>query len=591
MTARSQRRKRAADDRGAVLVLAAMLMGAVLALSAIVVDLGYLRTSAQLDQSIADFAALAAGESLGANDPVGACEEAIGYLNTNASGMPAISAVGFCTQAGNNVGQTACTSPYTAAQAAPTTTSGKYTISLHYPVPDSEITDPVYGIGVNDGIPCGRLRVIVTATESAFFGGVMGKSSYTASRSATITIGKSLKGRTPALWLLDPYGCTSLAVSGGGQLTIGATTPAIIPGVVAVDSDGSGCSGSQTTISVTGSGTLLKAIPTVATPPDPPAAINLMALPLGATTCVSPACDPADVAGGRITPQPVPAGKRATRAPVDWQFNCKTGYPAYHGIAIPDCPDAATIPPYVDRLVTAVGASGKPTGYTRWTTGGRSCNASGTIVVSGNFWVDCPGGLTIGTGTSVTFSDGNVVLDGGLSMSGSGVLNINTANATANLPAACLPPPAGTVTTPCIGSASAAASILYVRSGDINLTGGSLSVNHAMTYLATGVVKVTGGAPPVWLGPTEGPFAGLSLWAEASSNKFSLNGGASAQLSGSFFTPEAKPFSLAGGGNWGQQHAQFISFQLAISGGGIIGMAPDPVLAPHIPPNDTQLIR
>ena len=63
-----------------------------LALSAIIVDLGYLRTTAQLDQSIADFAALAVGTSLGESDPVGACEEAIGYLNTNASGMPAINA-------------------------------------------------------------------------------------------------------------------------------------------------------------------------------------------------------------------------------------------------------------------------------------------------------------------------------------------------------------------------------------------------------------------------------------------------------------------------------------------------------------------
>jgi hypothetical protein len=257
-------------------------------------------------------------------------------------------------------------------------------------------------------------------------------------------------------------------------------------------------------------------------------------------------------------------------------------------VAISDCPDAATVSPYVDLLKSAIGASGNPGSYQRWTAAGNSCNAAGTIVVTGNWWVDCPGGLSISNGVSVTFADGNVILDGGLSMSGSGVFSVNTANATATLPTACLTP---TVTTPCINQASAAAAILYVRNGDINLTGGTLTVNHALTYVAGGVIKVAGGAPPTWLGPTEGPFSGLALWAEASSNKFQLNGGASAQLSGTFFTPEAKPFSLSGGGNWGQQHAQFITYQLAISGGGSIGLAPDPVTAVNLPPQATKLIR
>ena len=40
-----------------------------------------------------------------------------------------------------------------------------------------------------------------------------------------------------------------------------------------------------------------------------------------------------------------------------------------------------------------------------------------------------------------------------------------------------------------------------------------------------------------------------------------------------FFTPEAQPFKLTGGGNWGQQHAQFISYDLKIDGGAILQMA------------------
>ena len=443
-----------------------------------------------------------------------------------------------------------CSPPYSAAQAAPTTTSGKYTISLHYPVPDSEITDPVYGVGLNDGPPCGRLRVIVAATESAFFGGVMGKSSYTASRSRD-----HHNREEPA----EPDACPLAArplrmhVSGGVRWRTAhdrGDDATVIPGVISVDSDGTACSGSQTTVSVTGSGTLLQAIPAASTPP---AAINLMALPLGATTCVGHGCDAADVAAGRVTSQPVPAGKPRHPSPRRLEVQLQDRLPRLSRgghTRLSRCCDRLSLcrsPRYRRRRqwqahrLYAVDNRRSQLQSQRHHRGERE------------LFGGLPGGLTIGTGSSVTFSDGNVVLDGGLSMSGSGVLNINTANATAHLSAACIPP---TVTTPCIGSSSAAAGIMYVRSGDISLTGGTLVVNHTMTYLASGVVKVTGGAPPTWLGPTEGPFAGLSLWAEAASNKFSLNGGASAQLSGTFFTPEAKPFSLAGGGNWGQQHAR-----------------------------------
>ena len=371
-----------------MIILAGLMTSVVLVILALVVDLGYLRTGAQLDQSIADFAALAAGSELGSGDPQAACERAVDYLNTNAPGMAAINPTTFCTQPGNDVGQTVCNPPYSRPQAAPTATSGKYTISVHYPVLDAEIADPIYGSGLNDGIPCGRLRVMVTSSEPVFFGAVLGQHSYGATRSATIEIGTSEANRVPALWLLDPYGCTALGVSGGSQLTIGATSPSVIPGVISVDSDGSTCTGSQTTLSVTGAGTSLQAIPTGSIPP---AAINLFALPPSSLTCTAHACDSADVTGGRISPQPVPSRQRATRAPVDWRYNCKASYPTYHGLAISDCPDAATVSPYIDLLKSAIGTSGNPGSYQRWTAAGNSCNAAGTIVVTGNWWVDCPG--------------------------------------------------------------------------------------------------------------------------------------------------------------------------------------------------------
>ena len=278
--------------------------------------------------------------------------------------------------------------------------------------------------------------------------------------------------------------------------------------------------------------------------------------------------------------------RQSTRAPVDWRYNCKSTYPTYHSIAIAGCPSG--VPSYMDLLRTQITNSGSPgPSYQQWTAAGQSCNPAGTVTVSGNWWIDCPGGLNIGNGTTVTFTGGNVVADAGISMTG-GALNVNTANPTSTLPSSCIPP---TVTTPCVDQSSAGAAFLYVRSGDLNFTGGAFTANKTMTYLATGVIKVAGGAPPTWVAPVEGPFDGLALWAEASSNKFQVNGGAGAVLSGTFFTPEAKPFSLGGGGTWGQQSAQFISYQLAVSGGGSLTLSPNPLNAIRLPALAGTLIR
>jgi hypothetical protein len=313
--------------------------------------------------------------------------------------------------------------------------------------------------------------------------------------------------------------------------------------------------------------------------------VSLFAFPRLATTCSPPACDPSDVSDGRLAPQPRRNPTRATRAPVDWRYNCKGSYPSFHGVTVPPCPDST--PAYIDLLTSAVGASGSPgASYTRWKSL-YSCNApAGTLTLAGNWWIDCPGGLSIGNGTTVNFTGGNVVFDGGLSMTG-GTLAINTANPSPSLPVGCLPP---AVVAPCIATSSAAAGIVFVRGGDFNLTGGELIARNSVIVQLDGYAKVNTGVPPTWTAPTEGPFAGLAFWSPKSSNKFSMNGGSGLNLVGVFFTPEAVPFSLAGGGVWGQQRAQFISYQLAVSGGGSLTLVPD-FNAVTLPPLSAELIR
>jgi hypothetical protein len=504
-------------------------------------------------------------------------------LNVNASGMPPIDATQFCAQPGNDVAKTVCSLPATGVpQARPKVTAGGYTVELHFPVPDSEIWNANYGDGLNDGLICQRMRLLVTTREPVFFGGVVGSKGHSVTRTATLRSKTDPRERIPALWLLDPYGCTALSASGGSQVIVGQMSSSpVVPGVIKLDSDSSACSSNQQTISSTGASTLIKAVPTSVTPGEPKGVISLYALPPGATSCAAQACDPADVSGGRIVPQPQGSTERATRALVDARYNCKSSYPNYHGLAIAGCTE--TTPPYLDNLRGFVLPTGNPLGYQRWTTA-HSCNPSGLVEVTGNWWIDCNGGLSIGNGTTLTFKGGNLIFDKGLTMTG-GQLNVNTDNPNPTIDSACL----AIVTAACLSSSSETSAFIYVRDGNWDITGGAINLHHTMLYQNNGYLKVAS-ATPNWSAPTEGPFKQLALWSEKASNKFQINGGAGISISGIFFTPEADPLSLSGGGDWGQQNAQFISYRVAVSGGGILKLAPNAEMIP-LPDTNNVLIR
>ena len=584
--------RRSNDERGMVLVLFAAMMVALLGMSAIVVDLSQQRSSRRSAQVIADLAALGGGKSLSAGDPGQACVDAITYLNTNVKDLsPKINAVGFCTQPGNNVALTNCNVTGGAVQASPSTTVGRYAVTLAYPVLDEDMTDARYaGKGKRDGSPCQRMGVRVGIRDNTYFGRVFGASSLEVSRLAVVKMSNSRGSRIPALWLLDPYGCVSLSISGGARLTLGDTSVSPpIPGVATIDSDGTQCNQNQTTLDAGGTGTFLKAIPTTGVNPG---VISLYALPVDAETCVGNACDQADVNNGSISPQPVPALERATRAPIDWRYNCKRGptvftpaYPAYHGVPMHDCPVDINLPPFVDQFTAIVGTSGQPvnSSFTRWTDTKSCNNPSGQIVVSGNTWVDC-NQLNIGAGTDIVFN-GNVVFDGKVKMTG-GSLRFNPSNPASALPSACRL----AVTVTCAASSSQGAAWGYFRNGDLDVTGGTIRMDHTLIFQRGGGIKQTAGVAPTWSPPSEGPFRALSLWSEAHTD-FTITGGGGLSLTGVFFTPEANPFKLTGGGGVNQQHAQFIAYKLTLSGSGELKLAPDLEEYVAIPPKAGTLIR
>jgi Flp pilus assembly protein TadG len=575
---RRHRRRFSESERGAVAVFLTLTLVVMIGMAALLVDLGQARATSRVGQRAADFAALAAAKNLGVGDAVAGCQDAITYVNAN---VPRISspfdANTFCSAISNT-----CTNATTAA--TPTATSGDVQVSIHFPVPSTDIPDSYWtGAGKNDGpTQCQRMKVILSVRDRSMFGRIFGATETWSRRSATVRP-STVTASPPALWVLDPTGCPALKVDGGSQVTVGTNAA---QGVITVDSRGTSCSGSSSTVSVTGSGTVLTATGPAATP----GMINVAALSWDATTCTIPACDPADVAGGRITPQPQ-HGEPASRAYVDWRWNCKSGYPTFHGVNIFDCPNTpargGTSYPYVDNLKTAIGTSGTP-GTGSWTTigpGGNQCSPNASITYPvGNYYVKCTrgnNGFVINSGVTVTFAGGNVVFEDNVTVSNGGTLNVNTANTTANLPSNCMPP---TVQTPCIGNSSAGAAFMYFRGDSSTMfqtSGtGTVNLNHTFVYGGTGAVSFSGN-PPIWTAPIEGPFDALTYWSDmpstatnAQRSSFTITGGSGANLTGVFFTPEATPFKLAGGGNWGQLQAQFISYQLTVTGGGILSVNP-----------------
>lgn len=591
------------NERGTFIVLWGLLCASMLTMVAIVVDLGSVRATRREVQSVADLAALAGGEELSTATglhPYEACTRAIDYLNDNLPNLSSpVSASGFCDQQGKAVAKTPCTfGGLGAGPAKLTGTAGEYAVELWYPVSNDELTalDPSTGLRSDDGAPCERMRVIVSRTTDSFFAGVVGQQKLAAHASAVVRRAPATESEIPALWLLDPHNCNSLVVSGGADVTVGTDA---IRGVVTIDSDGAdsptGDCTSSSKVTLDANSGKLRATPLTG---NDAGVISLYAMPKGATTCGSgsPAahdCQEADISDGSISPRPVRRDERATRAPVDWKYNCKTNYPTYRTstngkVRIDNCRNASALGgtgvasyDIVDSLLGAVGTT--PQGYNRYN--GPCTISSPKVFPAGNWYIPCTGGFV--AQSNVTFTAGNVVFDGPVSLApltGSMSLQSNYGNTN--------PPLAGCEATACAFDSSPNAAIFFIRNGNLSVTGGAtFDLHNTVVFQKNGFFKFTGNGTPKWIAPTEGPFASLALWNETDSANFVLSGGSEMSLSGVFFTPYAHPFKIAGGSPASQQDAQFVSQQVVITGGAVLHLSPQQNQAVPLDPPAAFLIR
>ena len=236
------------DERGVVIWIVAAAMLAILVIAALVIDGGQYRQTRRAEQSIADFAALAAGPKLaksGSPDPVSACNDAFTYLKLNAPDI----ASGASMPCGNL--PTSCDPSNPPAEITATgTATTPYTISISYPVPYSDISDIRFASEApEDGNLCQRMKVTLNRANPPTFAAVLGNGNKTLTASAVVrAFSKSQPNQVAALALLERQACPAINTSGGGNAGQGVVVngaDATDAGHIQVDSAGavgSGCS-------------------------------------------------------------------------------------------------------------------------------------------------------------------------------------------------------------------------------------------------------------------------------------------------------------------------------------------------------------
>jgi hypothetical protein len=259
------------------------------------------------------------------------------------------------------------------------------------------------------------------------------------------------------------------------------------------------------------------------------------------------------------------------RRPVDWKYNCAQN--GLDGVAFTsdDCPDYNERAPYLNNLITQLGGTGVPSGYSEYPRSSNpsdSCNlnssASTVELPAGNWFINCPSGLSV----SNTFRtvDGNVVFAGPVNVGSQGTMEINqSANAD---------------------------GIVFFRSGGFTKGAqATVEMNQVFVYLGSGALDFGGGSGALtWTAPLGGNFRNLALWTNSTATQ-NLGGQANITLEGVLFAPFAEPFRFTGQGGDNQTSAQFIVRRLDVAGQGTLIMQPNPDRIVILPAWGAALIR
>jgi hypothetical protein len=221
------------DDRGAVIVVFAVLMSALLVVVAIVVDLGMDRATSRILKSNTDLSAVTGGFFLsgqGTASPVSnpqyACAAVLSSMKSNLKDFPPGATMSpGCTNFPFNAAS--CVDDVTAKQTLVSQNSAPYVLKIEYPILAADIRDSrlVNGTDLADGTSsCSRMRITLSRTNPSVFGGLLGVRSVTVTQSTTFRSGIDASGvGVPALLLLERQNCATLQASGQGGVRVKAS--------------------------------------------------------------------------------------------------------------------------------------------------------------------------------------------------------------------------------------------------------------------------------------------------------------------------------------------------------------------------------
>ena len=634
--------RRAQSEDGAVAITTAILLVALILMSAFVVDIGMLRVDHRDSQTVADMAAAAGGVELGqSTDREAACNTAWAFAVNNidevADDEPQPASNDCATHFSG-----ACDPAVPDVMDVPLA-GGDIRIIITMPVrPDHPTMQPARQAlePDRDGTPCERIAVEIVRSRTHILAAVAGfeeGSSVAGAVARRMHVGDA--GRYVSLVVLDRGHCQTIRANGGGTMEVAnfvdPVTGAVHPGTITVDSAPSSC-GSQKVFDLDGGGTRITA----------EGEIFSYGLGDGGTPAGSVYYD-TDVTGGNLAPRPEP-GPLVRRDVIDHRYNCESASGRYDASGdepfrpvstfvtdstishpgIPACENAQ--PSYMldlydflsgaiddvedtdsdgfvdDNAVDAPTAAGEFTSAGFEVFGddpGEQCNdASVTATPTQTRWFfDC-GTTRVRNGSVIDLHTAEMlVFRGGVDVDGGGSLDVNSGWPTTGTNDSAAPDATTVVWEGDLqiqGQLNATRSFLYLNTGTLDKTGGG---NLFMTPPCGGSAPCTPDAPEespacttAGAYPTPSCFEDLAVWQNgfgtAPQDKFNLGGNGGLTIVGSVFVPNAL-IHVHGTGFTDLDAAQFFGWQFEYSGSSGLTLIPNPANASDIPLFGAGLIR
>jgi hypothetical protein len=224
----------ARGDHGVITVLFGLILSSMLIVAAIVVDLGMDRATVRSLKTDTDLAAIAGGYFMAGNGQSGdisnphlACDAILNSVKANVKDFPTTPTANPGNGCAHFVDDAADCDNVTSPMKTVTFTGAPYVLTVQYPIPDSELTNPLFdnsqgNLDKNDGkSPCARMRITLSRANPAVFSGIIGGGSRTITQTTVFKINAATVGDgVPALLILERLNCNTLSTSGQGGIMV-----------------------------------------------------------------------------------------------------------------------------------------------------------------------------------------------------------------------------------------------------------------------------------------------------------------------------------------------------------------------------------